>query len=73
VLVVLAGIFFTRAPRPQPPPSQPRLAHRGITVHFSYVTPIYTFHQEGGFVVDALTCQTNVVNEVLGPQLACLQ
>jgi len=72
-LVVLVGFFLTRTPKPQPPPSQPRLADRGIAVQFSYVVPIYTFRQEGGFVIDALTCQTNVVNERLGPQLARLE
>jgi hypothetical protein len=42
-------------------------------VQLSYVVPTYTFRQEDGFVIDALTYQTNVVNERLPAQLARLK
>jgi anti-sigma factor RsiW len=74
VLLLLAGVFLSmRASRPQTSPAQPHLAGGGILVQFSYVVPTYTFRQEGGFVVDALTYQTNVVNERLPAELARLK
>jgi anti-sigma factor RsiW len=51
---------------------RPRLAHGPVSVQLSLVTPIYTFRQEDGFVIDALTCQTNVVNQRLQTELASL-
>jgi predicted anti-sigma-YlaC factor YlaD len=74
VLVLLAGVFLhVRAPGPQTGPTQPHLVGSGIQVQFSYVVPAYTFHQEGGLVVDTLTYQTNVVNERLPAELARLK
>ena len=62
-LVILAGfLYFAQAPRQGTRRPQPRLAGGGVSVQLSYVVPVYTFLQEGGFVIDALTCQTNVVN-----------
>jgi anti-sigma factor RsiW len=74
VLLLLAGVFlYVRAPRPQTGPAQPRLAGGGIQVQFSYIVPTYTFRQEGGYVVDALICQTNVVNERLPAEMGRLK
>jgi anti-sigma factor RsiW len=42
---------------------QSHLAKGVISVQFSYVVPTYTFRAEGGFVVDALSYHTNVVND----------
>ena len=52
---------------------QPHLAQGGVSVQLSYVVPTYTFRQEGGFVIDALTYQTNVVNERLPASRARLK
>ena len=66
VFLLLAGVFLhVRAFRPQMEPAQPHPAGNGIQVQFSYVVPTYTFRHEGGLVVDALTYQTNTVNERL--------
>lgn len=74
VLLLLAGAFlYVRASRPPTGPPQPHFAGGGILVQFSYVVPTYTFRQEGGFVVDALTFQTNVVSERLPAPLASLK
>jgi anti-sigma factor RsiW len=74
VLLLLAGVFFfARTPRPQMAHPQPHLAGGGVSIQLSYVMPIYTFRQEGGFVIDALTYQTNVVNERLPAELARLK
>ena len=74
VLVLLTGVFLhVRAPGPQTGPTQPHLAGSSIQVQFSYVVPTYTFRQEGGYVVDALTYQTNFVNERLPAELARLK
>ncbi len=69
VLLLTAGLyFFIRAPGPGTTYPPAHRARADIVVQLSYVVPTYTFRQEGGFVVDALTCHTNVVNERLGPQ-----
>ena len=74
VLLLLAGVFFyVKASRPPAGPSLPHFGGAGIQVQFSYVVPTYTFRQEGGFVVDALIYQTNVVNERLPAELARLK
>jgi anti-sigma factor RsiW len=74
VMLLLAGVFlYVRAPRPQTGPAQPRLAGGGIQVQFSYIVPTYTFRQEGGYVVDALIYQTNVVNERLPAEMGRLK
>jgi anti-sigma factor RsiW len=66
VLLLLAGsFFFARGPRPQTPSPQPHLAEGGVSIQLSYVVPIYTFRREGGFVVDALTYQTVVIDQRL--------
>jgi len=73
-LLLVAGFWFLAwVPKPQVDPAQPHLAGGGISVHYSYVVPTYTFRQEGGFVIDALTYQTNVVNERLPAELARLR
>jgi predicted anti-sigma-YlaC factor YlaD len=62
--LMLAGIFlFTRGPSRQAGLPEPHPAGGGVSIQLSYVVPTYTFRQEGGYVVDALTYQTNVVNE----------
>ena len=48
-------------------------AGEGASIQFSYVVPTYMFRREGGFVVDALTYQTNVVNQRLRVELARLE
>ena len=74
LLLLVAGVFlYVRASRTQTGPAQPRLARGEVLVQLSYVVPIYTFRQEGGFVVDALTYQTNVVNERLPAELTRLK
>jgi anti-sigma factor RsiW len=74
VLLLLAGIFlFPQGPRPQTGSLPPHLAAGGVLVQLSFVVPTYTFRQEGGFVIDALTYQTNVVNERLPAELAHLK
>jgi predicted anti-sigma-YlaC factor YlaD len=71
VLLLVGGVFLcARTFRPKTGPTQPRLASGEVLAQLSYVVPIYTFRQEGGFVIDAVTYQTNVVNERLPAQLA---
>jgi len=73
-LLLLGGFFFlVRPPRPGVPGSPLRVANNEVSVHLSYVVPIYTFRREGGFVIDALTYQTNVIDERLPAQLARLK
>lgn len=73
-LLLLAGFFFfVRPPGPEAPHSQPHAAENEVSVHLSYVLPIYTFRREGGFVIDALTYQTNVIDERLPAQFARLK
>jgi anti-sigma factor RsiW len=63
-LLVLAGaLFLMRAPGPGMARPRPRSAGSGVTVQLSYVVPTYTFRQEGGFVIDALSYRTNFVNQ----------
>ena len=74
VLLLLAGIFLLpRGRMARMGPSQPHFAGGGVSIQLSYVVPIYTFRQEGGFVIDSLTYQTNVVNERLPANPARLQ
>jgi anti-sigma factor RsiW len=73
-LLLLAGFFFlSRTPGPGVPHSQLHVAEDEVSVHLSYVVPIYTFRREGGFVIDALTYQTNAIDERLPAQLARLK
>jgi hypothetical protein len=73
-ILLLAGVlFFPQAPRPEAPRPPPGTAAEGVSIHLSYVVPTYTFRREGGFVIDALTYQTNVVNERLGREFARAQ
>jgi len=72
-LVLLVGILLSvRAPGPRVPRSKPRVAGDAFSAHFSYVVPIYTFRRQGGFVIDALTYQTNNVEEKFGSELTGL-
>ena len=69
-LVLLVGFFlFVRPPGPGAPHSQPHVANKVVSAHFCYMVPIYTFRHEGAFVIDALTYQTNVVDERLAVEL----
>jgi hypothetical protein len=73
-LILLLWVFsYLWEPRLQTASLQPRLAGGEVLIQLSYVVPIYTFSQEGGFVTDALTYQTNVINERLPAQLARLK
>ena len=73
VLLLLGGwVFLLRAPGPGGARPEPRLAKSDVSVQLSYVVPVYTFRQEGGFVIDALTYQTNIVNQRLQTELARL-
>ena len=66
VLLLLAGgLFLLRGPERGGARPQPDLAGGGIWIQLSYVVPSYTFRQEGGFVIDALSYHTNEVNERL--------
>ncbi len=72
-LLLLAGFFFfMRPPGPKMARPQPHPAEERASIQLSYVVPTYTFRREGGFVVDALTYQTNVVNQKLRVELARL-
>lgn len=65
-LVLLGGfLFLVRVSGPGKVHPPAHSARGGVTVQLSYVVPTYTFRQVGGFVVDALTYRTNVVNERL--------
>jgi len=73
VLLLLGGwALFLRAPGPGGTRPQPRLAEGDVSIQLSYVVPVYTFRQEGGTVIDALTYQTNVLNERLYTEVARL-
>jgi anti-sigma factor RsiW len=64
-LVLLAGVFLVpRAHETRGSMSQAQAARNLVSVQLSYVVPTYTFRREGAHVVDALTYQTNVVNEI---------
>ena len=71
-LLVLTLVAFALA-GPALRVAQPHLAGDGVSIQLSYVVPIYTFRQEGGFVIDALTYQTNVVNQRFPAELARLK
>ncbi len=72
LLLLAECYFFVQPPAPERGVAQRRLAAGGVSVQLSYVVPSYTFRHEGGFVIDALTYQTNVVNQRLQPELARL-
>jgi anti-sigma factor RsiW len=73
-LLLLAGFFFlVPAPRPGMAPPPPHTAEGGVTIQLSYVVPTYTFREEGGFVIDALSYLTIVVNERLPASRAHLE
>ena len=73
-LLLLGSFFFpVRTPGPGTAPPHPHSAGGEVTVQLSYVVPIYTFRREGGFVIDALTYQTNAIDERLPVQLALLK
>ena len=74
VCLLLAGLYlFPWDSSRQTGLAQPNLASGGVSIQLSYVVPTYTFRQEGGYVVDALTYQTNVVNERLPANPARLE
>ncbi len=73
VLLLLGGFFFVRSPGPGVARPQPHQTGEQASIQLSYVVPTYTFRREGGFVVDALTYQTNVVNQKLRVELARLE
>ena len=73
-LLLLAGFFFfVQARRSGAPNPQPGMAAGGVSIQLSYVVPTYTFRREDGFVIDALTYQTNVVSQRFGPEFARAQ
>jgi anti-sigma factor RsiW len=69
-LLLGIGLLWVRGPAPPGPRPQPRTAERVVTVQLSYIVPIYTFRQEHGAVMDALTYRTNIVNQRLQTELA---
>ena len=74
LLLLVAGVLLhLRTSRPQMRQAHLRPVPGEVLAQLSYVVPIYTFRQEGGFVIDTLTYQTNVVNERLPAQLARLK
>ena len=73
VLLLGVGVLLLRGPGLGGVPPQPRAGERVVSVQLTYVVPVYTFHQERGLVIDALTCQTNVINERLQTELASLK
>ena len=71
LLLILGGwAWLLRGTGPGTARSQQHLAERVLSAHFSYIVPSYTFRQEGDFVVDALTYQTNVVDRTVQTELA---
>lgn len=73
-LLLLGGYFyFVGARGPELEQPRPRPTAAAASIQFSYVVPTYTFRREGGFVVDALTYQTNVVNQKIQVELARLE
>ncbi len=74
VLLLLAGLFFfARAPRPPTAPAERQLAEGGVSIQLSYVVPINTFRREGGYVIDALTYETVVIDQRLPANPARLE
>jgi anti-sigma factor RsiW len=71
--LLLGFFFFAQAPGPRMARPQPPLAGEEASIQLSYVVPTYVFRREGGFVVDALTYQTNVVNQKLRVEMARLE
>ena len=65
-------VLWLRGPGPGGLRAQPHAPGRELSVQLSYVVPVYTFRQDGGFVIDALTYRTNVVNERLRAEMARL-
>jgi predicted anti-sigma-YlaC factor YlaD len=73
-VLLLAGVFFfARAPRSPMAPAQQRPAEGEVLVQLSYMVPTYTFRREGGFVIDALTYQTMVIDQRLPANPARLE
>ncbi len=72
-LLVGGSLFFVEWRRPKTARVQTHPAGEGASMQLSYVVPTYTFRREGGFVVDALTYQTNVVNRRVPVELARLE
>ena len=66
-LLLLAAGWWLLARGPARDTARPRLpqARDSVTVQLSYVVPIYRFRWEDGSVMDALTYETNVVEERL--------
>jgi len=63
-LLLLTGVWlYVRVPSPRTGPAPAAAAAAEVSIQLSYVVPSYTFRREGGFVIDTLTYQTNVVNE----------
>jgi predicted anti-sigma-YlaC factor YlaD len=73
-LLLLAGLFyFARTSVPNAGSPHHRQAAGDVLVQLSYVVPTYTFRHEDGFVVDALTYQTNVVSQRLPARMGRLE
>jgi anti-sigma factor RsiW len=65
LLLVGLSLLWPHVSRPGNPRVQRASAARQLSVQLSYVVPTYTFRLESGFVVDALSYHTNVMNESL--------
>jgi anti-sigma factor RsiW len=66
-MLLLLGLWVTlpRVAGPGDLRAQRGAAGGEVSVQLSYVVPAYTFRLERGFVIDALSYHTNVVNERL--------
>lgn len=71
-LLAAAWLLFVRPAVPGTDHPRAHLARIPVSVQLSFVTPTYTFRHEDGFVIDALTCETTVVNERLQLEMASL-
>jgi anti-sigma factor RsiW len=64
--VLVATIFIRHHPAALPDlPAGNARANQDVIVHATYSVPVYTFHEEGNLVVDALTSDTRVVDSTL--------
>jgi anti-sigma factor RsiW len=66
-LLLLAGVWvlLPHGPGRQGLLAQHRAAAGETFVQLSYIVPAYTFRLEEGFVIDALSYHTNVINQTL--------
>jgi len=72
-IVLLTGwLVFVVAPGQRMVSRRPHPVEHAVLIQLSIVTPIHTFRRENGAVIDAVTYQTNFVNQRLQTELARL-